>query len=145
MPGILADEESATHVQTLLTPASGAAESRMGPYFPIRVFLLSDCKLLREAFARALQNHTEIVLVGARQFSATTPADIAESGCDVLLMDPVITLFDTQNLDALKAIFFDLKIVIVDWQAGITDALSSIITLAQSADGFARETNSIGR
>jgi len=122
------------HVQTLLTPASRAAESRMGPYFPIRVFLLSDCRLLREAFARALQNHTEIVLVGARQFSATTPADIVESGCDVLLMDPVITAFDTRILDALN-----FKTVVIDLRARITEVFSSILKLARSADGFARE------
>jgi len=132
-------------VQTLLTPVSRATESRMGPYFPIRVFLLSDCELLREGFTRALKNHTQIALVGARQISATTPADIVESACDVLLMDPVITAFDTRTLDTLKAIFFDFKIVIIDLQAGIPDVLSSILTVAQSADGFTREANPIGR
>jgi DNA-binding NarL/FixJ family response regulator len=143
MHGTLVDEESVMQTPTRLMPAPEVGESEMGPYFPIRVFLLSDCKLLCEAFARALQNHTEIVLAGAQQFSAATPADIVESACDVLLMDPInISAFDIRILKALRAA--DFKIVIIDWEARITDVLSLILTVAQSADGFSRETNSIG-
>jgi len=125
--------------QVLLTkPITQETESRIGPYFPIRVFLLSDCRLLREAFTRALKNHSEIVLVGAGQFSAATPADIIESACDILLMDPVnISTFDTRILDALKAIFFDFKIVIIDPLARINDVFSSVLRLGQNREGFA--------
>jgi len=129
--------------QTLLTrSAAGADKSRMGQYFPVRVFLLSDCRLLREAFGRALKNHGEIVLVGAQPFSAATPAHIIESACDVLLMDPVnISAFDARILDALKAIFSEVRIVIIDRESRISDVFSSVLTVTHSGDGFVHEAN----
>jgi len=132
--------------QALLTPALEAADSWIGPSFPIRVLLLSECRILREAFGRALQNHREIVLVGAQEFSSTTPADIIQSVCDVLLMDPVnISSFDTRILDALQAVFFDFRIVIIDLRASMNDVLATVVALAHSPCGLAREANFIRR
>jgi DNA-binding NarL/FixJ family response regulator len=131
--------------RSLTRPAAEAAKSGMGAYFAVRVFLLSDCRLLREALGRALKNHGEIVLVGAQPFSTATPAHIIESACDVLLMDPVnISAFDARILDALKAIFFEFQIVIIDREAGISDVFSSVLTVTQSGDGFVHEANPTG-
>jgi DNA-binding NarL/FixJ family response regulator len=129
--------------QRLLTrSAAETAKSRTIPYSPVRVFLLSDCRLLRDAFARMLKNDPRILLIGAQGFSDTTAAEIIESGCDVLLMDPVnIRAFDTQILDAVQATLSNLQVLIIELQATISDVLSAIIMVAQREDGFVHESN----
>ena len=61
------------------------------PPIPIRVFLLSDHRLLRDALARSVGSQADISLVGAQESSLSITAEMIESTCDVLLVDPVNT------------------------------------------------------
>jgi DNA-binding NarL/FixJ family response regulator len=113
---------------------------------PVRVFLLSDCRLLREAFARMLKNDCRISLIGAQEFSETTATVLIESGCDVLLMDPVnISAFDTQTLDRVQATLSHLQVLIIELQVTLSDVLSAIIMMAQREDVFVHKQATTGR
>ena len=101
----------------------------------IRVFLLSDHQLLREALARILGHQANILFVGAQESSADASAEIIESDCDVLLVDPVnISAVDGQILDKLRCGLTNLKIVTIEREAKITDLISAI-RLAVQAEG----------
>src|SRR5256884_866575 len=79
--------------QTVLPtqPATTNRSIMMNPHLPIRVFLLSDHRLLRGALARTLKNRADISLVSAQESSLNITAEIVESTCDVLLVGPVNT------------------------------------------------------
>jgi DNA-binding NarL/FixJ family response regulator len=101
----------------------------MTPDHPIRLFLLSDHRLLREAFARALRSQPGILLVGAQKSSLSIAAEIVESTCEVLLLDPVDTsALATQILDHLQDAFSSLRIVMIDREAKIADVISAILS-----------------
>ena len=98
------------------------------PHIPIRVFLLSDHRLLRDALARSLGSQADISLVGAQEFSLSITAEMIESTCDVLLVDPVNTTeLDTYVVDRLQDAFSDLRVVIIDREAKIADVISAIL------------------
>lgn len=121
-------------------PAVRPTKSTMLSHVPVRVFLLSDCKILRETLVRVFNADFRIALVAAQEFSATTVAEIAESACNVLLIDPVhISAFDTKILDLLRCQLFPPQIVTLEREAGIDDVLSSILTMTQSESGFPYE------
>jgi DNA-binding NarL/FixJ family response regulator len=102
---------------------------------PVRLFLLSDRTLLRESLARALRNQASILLVGAEEFSAAKVAEVVESACDVLLVDPfIVALFDAQILDR-PGRFSNLRILKIEMDAGIADIISQIVSVT-SSDGF---------
>jgi hypothetical protein len=109
--------EKDMQAQTPLTrPAAGANKSMVIPHSPVRVFLLSDCRFLREGLARVLKDYPAISLVGAQEFLAVTAEQIIDSACDVLLIDPInISAFDTRILDKLQGRSRDLQIVIIEW------------------------------
>lgn len=134
------------HTQTLLAmPVGEANKSVPIPHRPVRVFLLSDCRLLREAFARVLKDYAGISLVGAQEFSAVTAAEIIAAGCNMLLIDPVnVSKFDSQILDDLQGRIFDFQILFIQLEARISEILSSILKLARSKGGFVREGNRTG-
>lgn len=124
----------------LTRPAAGANKSMVIPHSPVRVFLLSDCRFLREGLARVLKDYPAISLVGAREFLAVTAAEITESACDVLLIDPLnISTFDARILDKLQGRSRDPQIVILQWELGIIDCVSLILTLARREDRFGDE------
>ena len=98
------------------------------PHIPIRVFLLSDHRLLRDALARSLGSQADISLVGAQESSLSITAEMIESTCDVLLVDPVNTTeLDTYVLDRVQDAFSDLRVVMVDREAKIADVISAIL------------------
>lgn len=100
----------------------------MTPDQPIRLFLLSDHQLLREALARALRTQAGIFLVGAQKSSLSFAAEIIESTSEVLLLDPVDTsALDTQILDHLQDAFSSLRIVMIDREAKIADVIQAIL------------------
>jgi len=99
------------------------------PHIPVRVFLWSDHRLLRDVLARTLKNQAEISLVGAQESSPNTIAEIIESSCDVLLVDPVNTrAFDSQALDQLQDAFSHLKIVMIEMEAKSADIIAAILS-----------------
>ena len=92
---------------------------------------------MRESLARVLRNDAGILLVGAEEFSAALVAEIVESTCDVLLVDPVImALFDAQLLDKPSGCS-NLRILQIEMEAGITDLISRIVSVGSSEDFFA--------
>ena len=98
------------------------------PPIPIRVFLLSDNRLLRDALARSVGSQADISLVGAQESSLSITAEMIESTCDVLLVDPVNTTeLDTYVLDRVQDAFSDLRVVMVDREAKIADVISAIL------------------
>jgi len=104
----------------------------MTPHLPIRVFLLSDHRLLRGALARALKNRANISLVSAQESSLNISAEIVESTCDVLLVGPVNTrAFDNQVFDQLQNALSNLRIVMMEMEASVADVISAILSGAQ--------------
>ena len=98
------------------------------PPIPIRVFLLSDHRLLRDALARSVGSQADISLVGAQESSLSITAEMIESTCDVLLVDPVNTTeLDTYVLDRVQDAFSDLRVVMIDREAKIADVISAIL------------------
>ncbi len=98
------------------------------PHIPIRVFLLSDHRLLRDALARSLGSQADISLVRAQESSLSITAEMIESTCDVLLVDPVNTTeLDTYVLDRVQDAFSDLRVVMIDREAKIADVISAIL------------------
>lgn len=118
------------HAQTvsLIEPGTTAGSLVMPPHAPVRVFMLSDRRLLREGLAHVLKRHPEIELVGSEEFSAALSVESIASGWDVLLVDPVsIGAFDAQTLEMPNFRFSNLRIVTIKMEAGISDVLSSIL------------------
>jgi DNA-binding NarL/FixJ family response regulator len=56
----------------------------------INVFLLAGCRLFREALARILGSKNDLCVVGCAPCFPEAVSEIDRSGCDVLLVDPVI-------------------------------------------------------
>ena len=57
----------------------------------IHIFLLSQNRLLLEALTRILRKRAEFEIVQAAPYQSETLSVIAESGCDVLLIDSSVT------------------------------------------------------
>lgn len=113
---------------SLIEPSTTARTLVMPPHAPVRVFLLSDRRLLREGLAHVLRHHADIQLVGSDEFSAAISVESIASGWDVLLVDPVsIGAYDVQTLEMPNFRFSNLRIVTIKMEAGISDVLSSIL------------------
>ena len=118
-----------TEILSPIQPASGTRSAVTTLHTPVRVLLLSDHRLLRDALARTLKNQAEISLVGAQESSPNTIPEIIESSCDVLLVDPVNTnAFDSQVLDQLQDAFSHLKIVTIEMEAKSADIIAAILS-----------------
>ena len=109
-------------------PATRTRSAVMTPHTPVRVLLLSDHRLLRDALGRALKSQADISLVGAHESSNGITGEIIESTCDVLLLDPVNNGLDTQVLDRLQEKFTNLRIVMIDMEAKVADVISAILS-----------------
>lgn len=82
---------------------------------PIRVFLLSDSRFVREALARVMRKAADIVVADARPYSVDVPAAIIDSSCDVLLTDSASLLaLDSQASDRLRSSLSQLKVVVIE-------------------------------
>lgn len=87
----------------------------MAPHTPIRVFLLSGSRLLREVLGHVLRKTADVLVVGAYPYSVDTPVEIIESTCDVLLADSVSVLtLDSQIHDNLRSSLSQLKVVVIE-------------------------------
>jgi DNA-binding NarL/FixJ family response regulator len=87
----------------------------MAPHTPIRVFLLSGSRLLREVLGHVLRKTADILVVGAYPYWIDTPVEIIESTCDVLLADSVSVLtLDRQIHDNLRSSLSQLRVVVIE-------------------------------
>jgi hypothetical protein len=121
-------EESAMETQVLLArPNVRSTKPPTLSHHPVRVFLLSDCRLLREAFVRVFKADSRVLLVGAKSFSTATATEVTESACEVLLTDhPNINALETKIVDQILD-KLAVQIVILEHEAKIGDVLSSIL------------------
>lgn len=125
----------------------------MAPHTPIRVFLLSGSRLLREVLGHVLRKTPDILVVGAYPYWVDTPVEIIESTCDVLLADSVSVLtLDRQIHDNLRSSLSQLRVVVIELddsastfsqfarlyvmgyvlkEAAITDVISAIRSVAK--------------
>jgi hypothetical protein len=121
--------------ETTLLPIRPGTITRpltMTPDRPIRLFLLSDHRLLREALGRALRSQPGILLVGAQKSSLNIAAEILNSTCDVLLVNPVnSSALDGQILDRQGA-FSNLTIVTIDVEEKIADVISAVLSRSRT-------------
>lgn len=116
-----------TETLSAIQPATRTTSAVMTPHAPVRVLLLSDHRLLRDALTRALKSQADISLVGAHESSNGITGEI-ESTYDVLLLDPVNNALDTQVLDHLQEKFTNLRIVMIDMEAKVADVISAILS-----------------
>jgi len=104
--------------------------------FPVRVFLLSGFRLLREMIVRLLRKQPDILLIGAQESSPLVLAEMMASGFDVLLADPgEIKKLVEPSLDDLRRSTPEFKIVLIDMDAGVADLLSAILHESAFAAG----------
>lgn len=66
------------------SPCNSKLEPELGP---VKIFLLIEGRILRETLARLFRKRTDLRVVGQRPYSDTIAAQVAESLCDVLLLD----------------------------------------------------------
>lgn len=80
----------------------------------MNVFLLAGNRLLREALARVLKKRGDITVVGAAAYSPQALKEIAESGCDVLVLDSLTsTLSDLGFVrEAIRSVP-ELRVVLI--------------------------------
>jgi DNA-binding NarL/FixJ family response regulator len=57
----------------------------------VRIFLLVGNRLLRDTLFRLFRKPSDVSIVGQGSPSATPPADVQESNCDVILTDTIAT------------------------------------------------------
>ena len=117
-----------TEALSAIQPATRTRSAVMTPHAPVRVLLLSDHRLLRDALTRALKSQADISVVGAHESSNGITGEIIESTYDVLLLDPVNNALDTQVLDHLQEKFRNLRIVMIDMEAKVADVISAILS-----------------
>ncbi len=80
----------------------------------IRVFILAENRLLREALARILNKKNFIQVVGASEFSPNVVSQITESSPQVLISDSTaMALSDLRLIPELRAVMPDLKVVMI--------------------------------
>lgn len=116
-------------VQTMLSmhPTAATRSVLVTQDSPRRVFVLSNRRLLREALVRVLKNQTNISFVRAEEFSLNAIAEVVESNCDALLVDPVnkVVLY-AQILDQLPNTLPHLRIITLDMDTNIDALLSEV-------------------
>ena len=84
----------------------------------IRVFLLAENRLLREALARILSKKNDIRVVGSSPFSPQVVDDIVGASPDVLLFDCMpFTLCELGVIPELRRILPELKVVMIGMES----------------------------
>jgi DNA-binding NarL/FixJ family response regulator len=109
----------------------------------IHVFLVAGNRLLREALARILKKRSDLEVAGSVPYSPEVLEQVAESGCDVLLMDSVTnSLADMDFLRDALARIPGVKVLLVGMERDETlflravraGAAGYVLTDASSAD-----------
>jgi len=88
------------------------------PLSKIRIFLLAENRLLREALTRILSNKSDMRVVGAAGFSPQIVHQIVAAAPDVLLFDSVpFTLCDVELLPDLRKAVPKLKVIMIGMES----------------------------
>jgi DNA-binding NarL/FixJ family response regulator len=81
---------------------------------PIRIFLLSESRLLREAFAHTFHREPDLLLVGDCSQLTEALARIAQSPCDVLLTDSRLPQWNAQVINDFRSSFPSMRIILLN-------------------------------
>jgi DNA-binding NarL/FixJ family response regulator len=68
-------------------PSEAEEHADGGPVLKIRVFLVIENRLLRDTLAHLLRRQGDVELSGKSGSGETNPDEVAQSGCDVALLD----------------------------------------------------------
>ena len=114
-----------TTLSMRLVPASGSV--LVSQDSPVRVFVLSDRRLLRDSLARVLRNQAAVSYVRAERYSLSAIAEIIDSAYDILLTDPSnrVVLYSS-ILHQLPNALPHLKVISIDMEADIDELLCEI-------------------
>ena len=94
------------------------------------VFLVSGNRLLREALTRILGKRSDIQVVGAAAYSPQALQQIAESGCEILLLDS-ISMSDLQFIREVIRSVANIRVILVgmeDDEAAFLRAVQAGVT-----------------
>lgn len=84
----------------------------------IRVFLIAENRLLRDALSRFLSKKNDIMVVGTAAFSPDNLQEVAEGDPDVLLLDSIrVVTSSLEFVRELRRIKPDLKVVLIGTDA----------------------------
>ena len=120
-----------TMLSTQLVPVSGSV--LISQDTQLRVFVLSNMRLLREALARVLKNHEGISFVRAEEFSLAAFAEIVDSAYDVLLVDPLNKgILYSSILHQLPNALPHLRIISIDMEANVDGLLAEIFAASST-------------
>ena len=116
-----------------LVPASGSMLVSHDP--PLRIFILSNRRLLREVLARVLRSEGGIPFVRSEKFSLSAIAEVVDSACDTLLVDPLnMAVLYSSIVHHLPSALPHLKVIAIDMEANIDDLLSEIFAAHTTCD-----------
>ncbi len=93
----------------------------------VKVFILADNRLLREALTRVMRKRGDIRVVGAAPHSAKDKEGIDASGCDVLLLDAVAT--GQTDLDLVREVVHSspaVKVILIGMEDDETAFLNAV-------------------
>ena len=94
---------------------------------PPSVFLLSGNRLLREALTRILGKRMDMRVAGAAAHSPQALQQIAESGCEILLLDP-IAVSDLQFAREVTRMLPSIRVILI----GMEDDEATFLRAVQS-------------
>jgi DNA-binding NarL/FixJ family response regulator len=90
--------------------------SEDGTESPIRIFLLFENRLLREALGRLLSKRTDLFVIGCSGPDGASAQALLESHCDVLVLDffderwlPANLRLEREDLSSVKSLLIDMK------------------------------------
>lgn len=96
------------------------------PVEVIRVFLLIENRLLREALVRLFRKRSDVPVVGESGGADLTPEDILASKCDVLVIASFQTNWRTLGVTVEKVRQLGLKVVLIGMDADENQFMSSV-------------------
>ena len=96
------------------------------PLEVIRVFLLIENRLLREALVRLFRKRSDLVLVGESGRADLTPEDIIASKCEVLVIASFQTNWRTLGVTLEKIGQLGLKVVLTGMDADENQFMNSV-------------------
>ena len=85
---------------------------------PIRVFVLSESRLLRETFVHAFKKQSDLVVMGDCSRSVEANRLMAQSPCDVLLVDSSSSQWNSRAAEGFRSAFPYMKIILFNTDRG---------------------------
>jgi DNA-binding NarL/FixJ family response regulator len=93
----------------------------------VRIFILAENRLLREALARILNKKSDILVVGASAFTPDIVQQVASAAPHVLLSDSAtLTLSELRLVPQVRAAIPGLKVVMVGMEADQATFLKAV-------------------